>query len=95
MEHGVIRSKDCHLGLFVSHLLWIAAHHVGVGPIVVVELGRVVLHDGHASVLHVVKQASVVRDQVRPHRVSAHTKHDRFVAREISDSEILCGKVAD
>src|ERR1051326_8764077 len=57
-----------------------------------VILGRVVLHDYHATILDVIEDSAIVRLEIFAHGVSSHTQHDGVEFRKISASQIIRGQ---
>src|ERR1700733_15346065 len=54
-----------------------------------IELRRVVLDNNDSPIFNVLKQASIVHNQIRPHGISSYPNQDRVVFTEVAAGEIL------
>src|ERR1019366_535813 len=79
IENGVRRIQNSHLRCLVGYFLGIPAHHVRVGPVVVIVFRSVVLDDNHATILDVFKQAIVIGLLIVASRVGANTQEEGVV----------------
>jgi hypothetical protein len=79
VKNRVLPVKDLDLRSLVRNLLRVGGHGVGVWPIIMVELRRIVLHNHHATILYVIQDAAVVNSQIFTGSIGANAQEDNIV----------------
>ncbi len=83
LERRILRFQNHHFGILIHDHLWILRQRVRVGPVIVIEFRRIILHNQHAAIFHIIQKSSVVRFHILPRSVSSHSQHYRIVGSQV------------